>query len=111
MPDEDKVRRFLSTTVDPDPDQEAAQSPVPYESVGSTVVPGVSGPDESPASTDPVVAWQRTRQAAAYRGRWVALDEASGRVIAVEDSPTDFDEDETRGATLVFVRSSGRLAG
>lgn len=109
MPDNTKAAYFFRTTVSQD--QETVRNPAPsYENSGTTAIPPPSSArTTAPEAVDPVVAWQMTRAAVRYRGRWVALDEASGRVIAVADTPTDFDEDATRDATLVFVRPSGPL--
>jgi hypothetical protein len=90
---------------------ETVEEPSPaYSTTGSTALP-VKPDEEALVSQvrDPVAAWQMSSNASRYRGRWVALDEASGRVIAVADSPTDFDEESTADATLVFVRPSGPL--
>jgi hypothetical protein len=109
MPDNPGAVYLRSTTTSHD--RETVQgTPSEFASGGTTAL-GRSAETAPPAQeiTDPVIAWQMTPAAVRHRGRWVALDEASGRVIAVADSPTDFDEDETRDATLVFVRPSGPL--
>lgn len=111
MPDDPYAVHVLSTTTSYD--HELVQETLPsYSTAGTTALPESS--EESmaaPQNPDPVAAWQMTRDAVRFRGRWVALDETTGRVLAVADSPTDFDEELTRDATLVFVRPSIRPAG
>jgi hypothetical protein len=107
MPDNTGAVYFRSTTTSHD-HETVRETQSSFASTGTTALTESAG-TAPPAQevTDPVVAWQRTPGAARYRGRWVALDEASGRVIAAADSPADFDEQATRDATLVFVRPSG----
>ena len=111
MPDNARAVYFrsASTSHDRETVQETSSS---FASTGTTALPGAA--EAAPPAqevTDPVIAWQMSHDATRYRGRWVALDEASGRVLAVKDSPTDFDEELTRDATLVFVRPSGPMVG
>lgn len=57
---------------------------------------------------DAVATWQASAAAAQYAGRWVALDEQTGRVLAAADSPSGLNAERTPGVVLVFVRPAGR---